>query len=95
MGEIAQNIAREYWIKEETEKPKLSPSQVVQKVRTAGFKDFGMYQHTLFWKDRDARNPDKGFGTTVVNTWYWYENWVAFVIDELKKTLDRVPANSV
>lgn len=84
-SDMAKAIAKEYWVKEETEKPKLSATQVVQKVRAAGFKDFGMHQHTLFWKARDGKNPDKGFGTTVVKTWYWYQNWLAFVIDELTK----------
>jgi hypothetical protein len=42
-----------------------------------------MHQHTLFWKAHDGKNPDKGFGTLVVKTWYWYENWPAFVIGEL------------
>jgi hypothetical protein len=84
-SEMAKDIAREYWVKEETEKPKLSATQVVHKVRAAGFRDFGMHQHTLFWQARDGKNPDKGFGTTVVKTWYWYQNWVAFVIDELTK----------
>lgn len=84
-SDLAKNIAKEFWVKEETEKPKLSATQVVQKVRAAGFKDFGMHQHTLFWKARDAKLPDKGFGTTVVKTWCWYQNWVAYVIAELTK----------
>jgi hypothetical protein len=85
-SDLAKSIAKEYWVKEETEKPKLSATQVIQKVREAGFKTFGMYQHTQFWKEHDGKNPSKGFGTTVVNTWYWYQNWVTYVITELGKT---------
>ena len=44
-----------------------------------------MYQHTTFWKKHDAKNSAKGFGIKVVKTWYWYENWIEFIIDELKK----------
>ena len=84
-SEMAKNISRDYWVKEETEKPKLSATQVTQKVREAGFKNFGMHQHTLFWKKHDGKNPAKGFGTTVVKTWCWYQNWVTFVIAELIK----------
>jgi hypothetical protein len=84
-SEMAQSISKEYWIKEETEKPKYSPSQVVQKVRAVGFKEFGMHQHILFWQKHDGKNLSKGFGTKVVRTWCWYENWVAFVIAELSK----------
>jgi len=48
-SKLAKNITKEYWIKEETEKQKFSPTLVIQKVRDAGFKDFGMHQHTRFW----------------------------------------------
>ena len=84
-SKLAENISKEYWIKEETEKPKLSATQVLQKVQKAGFKNFGMYQHYLFWKKHDGKNPNKGFGTQVVKTWYWYEGWVVFIISELSK----------
>lgn len=84
-SELAKNISREYWVKQETEKPKLSATQVIRKVHAAGFRHFEMYQHTLFWKAHDGKNPDKGFGTTVVKTWYWYENWVSYIIGELEK----------
>lgn len=82
---LAKNISKEYWIKEETEKQKFSATQVIQKVREVGFKDFGMYQHTQFWKKYDGKNPGRGFGTTVVKTWYWYQNWIDYVIGELSK----------
>jgi len=85
-SELAKNISKEYWIKEETEKPKYSATQVIRKVRAAGFKDFGMHQHTVFWKEQDGKNPSRGFGVMVVKTWYWYENWIAYVIDNQEKT---------
>ena len=44
-----------------------------------------MHQHTLFWKKHDGKNQSKGFGTQVVKSWYWYENWIDFIIVELKK----------
>lgn len=87
-SDLAESIAKEYWVMKETEKPKLSATQVLQRVREVGFKWFGMHQHTLFWKEHDGKNPDKGFGTMVVKTWYWYENWTAFVIGELEKQRD-------
>jgi hypothetical protein len=62
------------------EKPKLSAKQVVQKVLEAGFADFGMHQHT-----HGAKNPQKGYGTMVVNSWCWYHNWVTFIMSELTK----------
>lgn len=84
-SDFAQNISKEYWVKEETEKPKLSATNVVRKVQEAGFKQFGMHQHTLFWQKHDGKNPAKGFGTTIVKTWYWYQHWPTFIISELTK----------
>jgi Protein of unknown function (DUF3644) len=84
-SDLAKNISKEYWIKEETEKPKLSATQVLENVREAGFKGFGMHQHTQFWKAHDGKNPCKGFGAVVVKTWYWYQNWVSYIVGELGK----------
>lgn len=87
-SELAKSVSREYWVKEETEKPKFLATQVIQKVKDAGIKDFGMYQHIQFWKKHDGKNPRKGFGTMVVKTWYWYQNWVDYIIRELSSTAD-------
>jgi hypothetical protein len=88
-SDFAKNISKEYWVKEETEKPKLSATQVVRKVREAGFNDFGMHQHTLFWKEHDGKNPSKGYGTVVVKSWYWYQHWPTFVIGVLTKEAEE------
>lgn len=84
-SDLAKNISKEYWVKEETEKPKLSAKQVVKQIRDAGHPQFGMHQHTLFWRKHDAKNPTKGFGTTVVKAWYWYQHWPIFIMSELEK----------
>ena len=94
-SELAKNISKEYWVKEETERPKLSATQVVQKVREAGFQHFGMHQHILFWRKHDGKNPNKGYGTMVVNTWYWYQHWLTFIIGELTKEGEKVKAEGV
>jgi hypothetical protein len=44
-----------------------------------GFKKFGVYQHTSLWQSKNAKDPSKGYGTTVVKTWYWYDSWLSFV----------------
>lgn len=84
-SDLAKTISREYWVKEDREKPKYSATQVIKKVKEAGNPSFGMHQHTLFWKKYDGKNPSKGYGTQVVKSWYWYENWIDFIITELKK----------
>jgi hypothetical protein len=93
-SDLAKNISREYWVKEETEKPKLSAKQVVKKVQEAGFPKFGMHQHTLFWKERDAKTPSKGYGTTVVKAWYWYQHWPIFIINELTAAAEKGGASA-
>ncbi len=82
-SKLAKNISQQYWVKEEKEKAKFSATQVIQKVQEAGFKSFSMHQHTVFWKERDGKNPDKGFGVIVVKTWCWYQNWIDCIINEL------------
>lgn len=85
-SELSENISKEYWVKEETEKPKLLAGEVVSRVQNAGFKNFRVHEHTIFWKKHDGKNPSKGFGYNVAGKfWYWYENWVTYIITELKK----------
>jgi hypothetical protein len=80
-------------VKEETEKPKFSATEVIRKVREAGIRPFSMHDHTIFWQKHDGKNPAKGYGTMVVKTWYWYQNWVTFVISELSKALETGPVS--
>jgi hypothetical protein len=64
----------------------------LERIIVCGVGAFGMHQHTLFWKQHDARKPDKGFGTTVVKSWCWYQNWVTYIVDELSKRRDAAQA---
>lgn len=82
---LAKNIAKEYWVKEDREKPKFLPSEVIKKVKEVGYKNFGMHQHTQFWKKYDGKNTNNGYGACVSKQWYWYENWIEFIIEKLKK----------
>ncbi len=75
-SEIAQTIDKEFWVKKEVERPKFRPTDVVKKVRAAGFSKFRIHHHTDLWKADDAKSPGKGYGTTVQNVWYWYEPWI-------------------
>lgn len=82
---LAKNIEKEFWVKEDREKPKFSATQVIKEIQKRGFANFKMHQHTLFWKEHDGKNPSKGFGSKVVKTWYWYQNWIDFVYEKLSK----------
>lgn len=75
-SELAKEVEKQYWVQKEVERPKYLPKQVVTKMTQEGYPGFGMYQHTQLWKQLDAKNPGKGYGVKVANTWYWYERWV-------------------
>ena len=45
-------------------------------MQAKGYVNFGQHQHTQFWKVKDGKNPVLGFGTLVVNSWYWYDKWL-------------------
>lgn len=69
----------------EVERPKFRPSEIVDKVKAAGYPAFNMRDHTLLAHQLDARNPGKGFGVTVASTWYWYARWYDKVIERLQE----------
>ncbi len=87
---LAETIQKEYWVKDEKEKPKFLPSQVVREIKKAGFTSFSVPKHTDLWKLHDAKNPSKGFGTLVADkAWHWYQNWIDYLINELRKETNQ------
>ena len=67
------------------ERPKYLLSEIVAKVKVAGYQAFNMYDRTLLARQLDARRPGKGYGVMVAKTWYWYENWL-----ELEKVVEKL-----
>jgi hypothetical protein len=78
-SDLAKDVNKHYAVVKETEKTKYLPMQVVQKMQSAGFPHFNMHSHTCLWKTMDAKQPSKGLGVLVVNTWYWYAPWLEIV----------------
>jgi len=76
---LAERVNAQYTLIKETEKPKYLPSQIVKMMKSDGYPKFSMHYHTLLWQKEDAKNPGKGYGVQVANTWYWYDRWLAFV----------------
>lgn len=72
----AEGLNKEYVLIKDREKPKHLPSEIIKEMKKKGFIKFGMHQHTSLWKQSEAKNPAKGFGVTVANTWYWYDTWL-------------------
>lgn len=66
------------------------PKDVVRKIQEAGFTDFKMNKHTELWKELDAKNKLKHYGTDIAGRWYWYQNWIDDAISYLKnKQLEK------
>lgn len=78
-SELAKEVEKQYWVQKEVERPKYLPKQVVTRMNVEGYTNFRMYRHTQLWKQMDAKNPSKGYGVKVAETWYWYERWVEVV----------------
>jgi hypothetical protein len=66
-------------ILKETEKVKYRPKTIVDQMHAEGFVKFNLHKHTLFWRERDAKNPKHQYGTAVEGQWYWYEAWLTQV----------------
>lgn len=75
-SELARNVNQKYAVIKETERPKLRPKTIVNTMKKEGFKNFNLHSHALLWREKDAKNPAKGFGTSVEGSWYWYESWL-------------------
>jgi len=73
----------------EVERPKYLPSQIVDKVKAAGYPDFNMHDHTMLAQQLDARQPAKAYGVKVAKTWYWYEHWYDKVLEKLAEGWTR------
>jgi len=86
---LAERVNAQYIITKETEKPKYLAKQIKKLMNDEGFKKFNLHHHTQLWKNEDAKNPGKGYGVVVANTWYWYERWVNFVRTHCNQNKDH------
>lgn len=73
----------------EVERQKYLPSQIVEKVRAAGYPNFNLYDHGKLAQQLDARMPARGYGVQVANTWYWYEGWFEKVVEKIAEGWTR------
>ena len=78
-SDLAKNINKERFVIKEKEKEKYLPKGVVKIINDLGYSKFNLHYHTKLWKDNDARDKQKNFGTDVAGKWYWYQSWVEFV----------------
>jgi hypothetical protein len=46
-------------------------------MRAEGHRRFNLTNHTNLWKALTAKDPAKGFGTTILGgQWVWYDSWL-------------------
>lgn len=88
--ELSQKLNESYVVIKEKEKPKYMAKQIIKMMKDEGYIHFNYHQHTLLWKRLDAKNPLKNYGTTVVNYWYWYENWITEVRKYCKEAYSNI-----
>jgi hypothetical protein len=78
-SDVAKGMNKEYVLVKEKEKNKYLAGDIWKNIQKMGYKKFGVYQHTQLWQSENAKDSNKGFGTMVVKTWYWYDSWFNFV----------------
>lgn len=86
---LTKEINKSYVIRKDVEKKKYLPSDIVKIVKEKGFSKFSINKHTEIWKEYDAKNTKKKYGVMVVKTWYWYQNWLDFVLDYCEKHKEK------
>lgn len=72
----AEGLNKEYVLVKERERRKYLPGHIYREMQKKGYPQFNAHQHTMLWKEKEAKDPKKGYGTQVANTWYWYDNWM-------------------
>ncbi len=65
----------------EIDKRRLTASQIVKMMHDEGYPRFSQHNHTVLWRELDAKSPAKGFGRAgdYPNTWIWYDSWLTRV----------------
>lgn len=72
----AEGLNKEYVLVKERERRKYLPGDIYREMQKKGYPQFNAHQHTMLWKEKEAKDLKKGYGTQVANTWYWYDNWM-------------------
>lgn len=77
-------------ILKEVNRERYPPAKVVAKVQDAGFPRFTMNDHIRLWKERDAKNPAKGYGCMGdYGSWVYFDRWIDEVIVYCSSAIDR------
>ena len=72
----------------EVERPKYTATDIVNLMRQEGYASFSIHGRdgfVKFWQSIDGKNVGRGFGVSVVGSWYWYER----MVDEVRAEMQR------
>ena len=86
---LTQEVNKSYVIRKDVEKQKYLPSDIVRIVKEKGYQKFSIPKHTEIWQEQKAKDPKKKYGVQIAKTWYWYQNWLDFVLDYCEKCKER------
>ncbi|MBI2887004.1 MAG: DUF3644 domain-containing protein [Chloroflexi bacterium] len=92
-SDVAKEMDKQYQVLKEVERPKYLLKHILAKTKEEGFPGFNQHHHTQLWKALDAKNPAKGYGVPVGDTWYWYDRWVEEVREHCRTSANiyRIP----
>ncbi|MBF8962151.1 DUF3644 domain-containing protein [Pontibacter sp. FD36] len=85
----AESLNKEYVVIKERERKKYLPAEVWSLMQSKGFPKFGQHQHTMLWKELDAKASGKNYGSMVAKHWYWYDTWLEEVERHCNSEGDR------
>ncbi len=84
-SDIAKEMDKRHQILKEVERPKYLRKNILARMKEEGFSRFTPHHHTQLWKSMDAKNPGKGYGVQIGDTWYWYERWIEALREHCKQ----------
>ncbi len=80
---LAKNISKEYVVIKEKKEKLFLAREVINELKIKGI-NISISTHTDLWRKHNAKDPVKGYGNYVGKNWYWYHDWVKFLLKELK-----------
>jgi len=75
----------------EVNKQRHTATHVVERVEAEGYPRFTQHNHTMLWKQLNAKDPAKGYGCQgdYKNTWVWFDNWISRVLEHCQENAER------
>jgi hypothetical protein len=83
-SKLAKYVSKERWVKEVKKRVPMLVRQVIYELKNRGI-TIGKSEHTILWRKYDGKNPSRGYGAMVGGAWLWYQDWIDFLTEQLKK----------